>query len=166
MNNGQQRLIFRIHGMDCAEEVAVLKRELVPLVGDDERLAFDILNAKLIIHRDGNDVSVESLMHAIERTGMRAETWQDKTSRNDPTRFLQQHGRSLLTVSAALFTLAGFLTHAWLAGGIRGAIGSEGMGVASSVPTISLAFICSVSSLVYGMFCQKHGEQPLHLGPT
>ena len=139
MNDGQQRLTFRIHGMDCAEEVASLKRELVPLVGDDERLAFDILNAKLIVHRDGSDVSVESLMHAIERTGMRAETWQDETSRNGPTSFLQQHGRSLLTASAALFAVAGFLTHAWVAGGIAGAIGSEGMGVASSVPTISFA---------------------------
>ena len=138
MNNGQQRLTFRIHGMDCAEEVAILKRELVPLVGDDERLAFDILNAKLIVHCDGSDVSVESLMHAIQRTGMRAEPWQDETSRNGPASFLQQHGRSLLTVSAALFAVAGFLTHAWLAGGITGAIGSEGMGVASSVPTISL----------------------------
>ncbi len=138
MNNGQQRLTFRIHGMDCAEEVASLKRELVPLVGGDERLAFDILNAKLVVHRDRSDVSVEALMHAIERTGMRAETWQEGLSPNGPRGVWQQHGRSLLTLTSALFAAAGFLTHAWLAGGIMGAIGSEGMGVASSVPTISL----------------------------
>ena len=135
MNNGQQRLTFRIHGMDCAEEVASLKRELVPLVGGDERLAFDILNAKLVVHRDRSDVSVEALMHAIERTGMRAETWQEGLLGPG---VWQQHGRSLLTLTSALFAAAGFLTHAWLAGGIMGAIGSEGMGVASSVPTISL----------------------------
>ena len=36
-------LEFRIHGMDCADEVAILKRELTPRVGDSQRLAFDIL---------------------------------------------------------------------------------------------------------------------------
>jgi hypothetical protein len=30
---------FRIRGMDCAEEVAILKREVGPLVGGEERLS-------------------------------------------------------------------------------------------------------------------------------
>ena len=42
-------LSFKIHGMDCAEEVTVLKHELAPLVGGEEQLAFDILNGKLIV---------------------------------------------------------------------------------------------------------------------
>lgn len=40
---------FRIHGMDCAEEVTVLKREIGPLVGGESNLAFDILNGKMIV---------------------------------------------------------------------------------------------------------------------
>ncbi len=40
------KLQYYIKGMDCAEEVALLKRELVPLVGE-ESIAFDLLNAKL-----------------------------------------------------------------------------------------------------------------------
>jgi hypothetical protein len=42
------KLQYRIEGMDCAEEVALLKRELVPLVGE-EALGFDLLNAKLTV---------------------------------------------------------------------------------------------------------------------
>lgn len=46
MNTGPSGMQFRIHGMDCAEEVAVLKREVGPLVGGEERLAFDLLNGR------------------------------------------------------------------------------------------------------------------------
>jgi hypothetical protein len=42
-SDAQMKMQFRIQGMDCAEEVAVLKRELGPLVGGEERLGFDIL---------------------------------------------------------------------------------------------------------------------------
>lgn len=41
-------LRLRIHGM---EEVAFLKRELVPLLGDDDRLAFDLIRGKLVCVR-------------------------------------------------------------------------------------------------------------------
>ena len=40
---------FKIHGMDCAEEIAVLKREVGPLVGGEANLAFDLLNGKMIL---------------------------------------------------------------------------------------------------------------------
>jgi hypothetical protein len=45
---------FRIHGMDCAEEVAILKREVGPIVGSADRLAFDILNGKMIVRSDAD----------------------------------------------------------------------------------------------------------------
>jgi len=42
---------FRIRGMDCAEEVAILKREVGPLVGGESRLSFDILKARMTVDR-------------------------------------------------------------------------------------------------------------------
>ena len=33
--------------MDCAEEVAAVKREIAPVVGGEDCLAFDILNGKM-----------------------------------------------------------------------------------------------------------------------
>jgi len=40
---------FHIQGLDCPEEVAILKRQLSPLVGGEDRLSFDILNAKMSV---------------------------------------------------------------------------------------------------------------------
>ena len=39
----QPRRAFKIHGMDCAEEVATLKCEVGPVVGGENHLAFDLL---------------------------------------------------------------------------------------------------------------------------
>ena len=49
MTTDLNQIAFKIHGMDCAEEVAILKRELGPLVDDFEQLRFDVLNGKLIV---------------------------------------------------------------------------------------------------------------------
>ena len=38
---------FRIHGMDCADEVAILRREIEPIVKEPGRLSFDILRGKM-----------------------------------------------------------------------------------------------------------------------
>jgi Zn2+/Cd2+-exporting ATPase len=43
------RIAFRIHGMDCADEVALLRRELEPLVQAPDRLSFDILRGKMLV---------------------------------------------------------------------------------------------------------------------
>lgn len=67
---------FKIHGTDCAEEVGVLKREVAPVAGGEERLGFDILNAKMTI-RGQAPPDVEAVMAAVARTGMRAEPWRD-----------------------------------------------------------------------------------------
>ena len=42
-------LEFRIHGMDCADEVAILRRALNPLVQSADRLAFEILRGKMTV---------------------------------------------------------------------------------------------------------------------
>ena len=49
--NKDDSMQLRIHGMDCVEEVSLVKRELVPLLGGDERLGFDLLNGRLSTQR-------------------------------------------------------------------------------------------------------------------
>ena len=51
MEDNETEIELRIHGMDCAEEVTLLKRELIPLLGDEDRLGFDLLNGKLTVRR-------------------------------------------------------------------------------------------------------------------
>ena len=138
MEHDSQKREFRIHGMDCAEEVAALKDELGPLVGSEEQLAFDILNGKLIVFGDGADVTSATLIETVARTGMRAEVWQDAVNQEEDRGFWQRSGRSVATAVSGLCSLAGFLSHAWLAGGFSHALGSEGMGVADGVPIVSI----------------------------
>ena len=76
MNSPAPKRIFKIHGMDCAEEITVLKRELGPLVGGEDRLAFDLLNGRMTI-TEGTTASGEDILQAIARTGMEAEPWQE-----------------------------------------------------------------------------------------
>lgn len=123
--------------MDCAEEVAVLKREVGPLVGGTERLSFDVLNGKMGVLGD-SDVSPEAVMKAVARTGMRAEVWQqDSEAEADSGRFWERRGRTILTVASGIFGLLGFLTHAAFAGSIWSAFGSEGMAESQPVPLLS-----------------------------
>lgn len=134
------RLSFKIHGMDCAEEVAVLKHALGPLVGGEELLAFDILNGKLIVDSGQADLSVDDVIQAVARTGMRAELWHDEIDRQTDAGFWEQHGRSVATALSGVFGLAGLLSHAGLIGSFVGALGSEGMGEASGAPLLSISF--------------------------
>lgn len=138
MSDGQtdSQMAFKIHGMDCAEEVAILKRELGPLV-DIEQLRFDVLNGKLIVV-GMNDLSQEQVVQAVSKTGMRAEAWKDNEPENE-TDFWNVYGRAILTSVSGTFGLAGFISHVIISGGLSQAFGSEGMGIAHGVPAVSIA---------------------------
>jgi len=76
-------LQFRIAGMDCMEEVAVLRQAVGPVVGGDDRLSFDILNSRLTVHSKDETVTPFAIMEAVAKTGMRAEPWtEDKDHAN------------------------------------------------------------------------------------
>lgn len=129
---------FKIRGMDCAEEVALLKREVAPIVGGEEFLGFDILNGRMTV-TPASGVSPESIRQAVARTGMHAEDWQDETAGSRDESFWRRRGRTVLTAASGLFTALGFLSHVWMSGGFPAALGAEGMGAARGVPLMVLA---------------------------
>jgi Cd2+/Zn2+-exporting ATPase len=122
---------YKIRGMDCAEEVAVLKREVGPEVGGEDRLSFDILKARMSV---AAEVPERVILKAVERTGMRAQVWREGSEEVEAQGVWQRRGRTLLSSASGLFVIAGFATHAVLAGGIAAALGSEGVGAAHSAP--------------------------------
>lgn len=130
----QLNLHFKIHGMDCAEDVAVLKREVGPVVGGEDRLAFDILNGRITVTPETASLSPAAILQAVARTGMRAEAWQDERTPALAEGGWQRRGRMVLTAASGLLLLAGLLVHAWVAGGLMAALGSEGMGFSHDVP--------------------------------
>jgi cobalt-zinc-cadmium resistance protein CzcA len=126
-------LRFKIQGMDCAEEIAALKREVGPLVDGEDRLAFNLLEGTMSVTGEASPVPVDAILRAIARTGLRGELWSERKTSPEES-FWRRHGRSLLTAASGVLTLAGFLTHAGLAGGFAAALGSEGAGLAHDVP--------------------------------
>lgn len=109
-----QSLELRIHGMDCTEEVSLLKRELVPLLGED-RLGFDVLSGKMSVDLQDTNVTRPQVMDAIARTGLKAEAW-SKDGPSDVT-FWDRNGRKILTVVSGVFGAAGLASQILLAEG-------------------------------------------------
>lgn len=120
-------LEFKIHGLDCAEEVAVLKRAVGPVVGGEERLAFDILNGRMSVEPGAVPVTLELVARAVARTGMRAEPWAEKQP-SESESFWQRRIRSVMTAASGLFLVLGFAAHSVLAKSLWSAFAAEGAG--------------------------------------
>jgi len=116
--------------MDCAEEIAILRKELGPLVGGEQHLAFDLLHAKLTVATA--QVSAEAIGRAIARTGMQAEPWPSEAQRIGPIN--RRRLQTWLTAASGVLTAAGLAIHAWLAGGLGDALGSGGLTLTDGVP--------------------------------
>jgi Cd2+/Zn2+-exporting ATPase len=129
-------LDLKIEGMDCAEEVAVLRQEIGPVVGGAEKLAFDLLRGKMTVLN--NSASAADIMSAVRRTGMKAELWTEAPKPGTATAvaspFRTKYARSTMTAISGVFTAAGLLQHALSVGSISGALGSEGLGLDHAVP--------------------------------
>jgi Zn2+/Cd2+-exporting ATPase len=128
-----KRLDFRIHGMDCAEEVAALKNEVGPLVGHSDNLAFDLLKGKMTVSVPSGIISSDVIVRAVERAGMRAEIWRDDRDEGLESGLWQRRGRTILTAGSGFFTLAG-LSYSWASVGLLAAMGSEGAGITHELP--------------------------------
>lgn len=142
------QVVLKIHGMDCGDEVAALKREVGPLVGED-KLSFDLINGRMSVGGNPSPELVARIEKAVTRTGMRAEPWADgaKTEgalSEDRRRRIQ----TLLTGASGIFTAIGFAIHATAAGSILAAL-SETPGVFAPAPVAAiiayaLAIVCAV----------------------
>lgn len=127
-------LDFKIHGMDCAEEVAILKREVGPLVGGEDRLRFDILNGRLTVTPETAELTAAAICQAVSRTGMRADIWRTGPEMTEEPSFWQRRGRITLTFASGLFTALGFIDQVGLVGGFRAGFAAAGAGEAVVVP--------------------------------
>ena len=141
MKRDETRMAFKIRGMDCAEEIAILKREVGPLIGGEENLGFDLLKARMTVLSPPHGLSAQEVVQAVERTGMGAQVWREGSEEVEREGVWQRRGRTILAVLSGLGAVAGFVTHAVLAGGLSRALGSEGMGVsAAGVPLAARIF--------------------------
>src|SRR3990172_3774390 len=94
---------FRITGLDCAEEVTALKREVGPVVGGEERLAFDVLNGRMTVRELPDGVTTRAVVDAVRRAGLGAELFDSELPRAAEERNVwQQRGRLVLTAASGV----------------------------------------------------------------
>ncbi len=134
--NPERTRAFRVAGMDCAEEIAALRRELGPVVGGEARLGFDLLRGRMTVDAEARRVPDATIFAAVRRAGLAAELWRTDGGDHGSGDRLRQR-RLVLTVLSGAATAAGFLCHAVLAGDFGAALGREGMGGEQPVPLVA-----------------------------
>ncbi len=112
------RFIFRVDELDCAEEVATLKRAVGPLVGGEDRLVFDILGGRMMVLDDGATASAEEIREAVRRVGMTASEWRARDDAETAAADRRRRVQAWLTTLSGLCVLAGLAIHVWLVGGL------------------------------------------------
>ncbi len=115
------RFTFTVQGLDCAEEVAILRREVGPVVGGADKLAFDVLNGRMTVLDGAAPISAADVRAAVKRTGMAAEEWRPGKG-SDGSDERHRRRQVAFTTLSGLAVLAGLVAHVWLAGGVGEAL--------------------------------------------
>jgi Zn2+/Cd2+-exporting ATPase len=101
-------LHFRIAGMDCMDEVAMLRKMVGPVVGGDDQLSFDILKRRMTVDVGDNQVTASMVSDAVAKAGMRAELLSgDKSASEDNSS--AYHRSSVWTALSGGFLASAFL---------------------------------------------------------
>lgn len=135
MPKTEKSCTLKIGGMDCAEEVSILKREIGPVVGGEQHLAFDILNGQMTVLPTAPNFDSEAILRAVQKTGMTASLAGDATGVSlTHSSWWEKNARMALTATSGVLTASAFLLHYVIAGGWAEVLGSEGLGNAHTIP--------------------------------
>jgi Cd2+/Zn2+-exporting ATPase len=95
--------VFRIDGLCCGEEAAILQRRLRPLTGIED-VAADVVGQRLHVKYDAAVLSTNAIVDAVAETGMRA--WLEHETPLAPP---SSRARGFLMLASAGALAAGFL---------------------------------------------------------
>ena len=107
-------LVFTIQGLDCAEEVAALRRTVGPVVGGADNQRCDILHGTMTVFLVEGTESAEAIVQAVRKTGMHASLWQETSTvaqASPEASGWQRWGRAMLCLVSALCLVSGVLWH-------------------------------------------------------
>ncbi|HBZ55138.1 MAG TPA: heavy metal translocating P-type ATPase [Syntrophobacteraceae bacterium] len=136
--------------MDCPEEVAILKRQLSPLVGGEDRLSFDILNAKMSVLVSDAAVTSGAVCQGVAVTGMRAVPWEEVCQAGVcavEAGFWRQRSRLLLCVTSALLLTLGLILEGIHHGGIAFLLKDAGQPEGLPSPPV---LVCYAGAMIAG----------------
>lgn len=133
---------LKIHGMDCAEEVKILQREVGQREGVVD-LDFDVVNGRMSVKYEPNVITHNQIISFVNATGMKAVPWEQRTAPAEQS-FWQRRGRLIMTALSGGFLVAGFSTHGLILGSFMDALAGAEQEL-STIPVLSIAlYIVSV----------------------
>ena len=100
---------FRVNGLDCAEEVAILNKVLGPAVGGIEHLAFDVMNGRMTVLDSAKTLADDKIIKLIGSTGMSASLWEAKSAAAAQAAHLKR--QKFFTSLSAGFWAVGLVWH-------------------------------------------------------
>lgn len=125
---------FKIYGLDCIEEVNIIKKALSKKIPENS-MQFDLLNGKLSI--DNQNISEKEIITLIKKAGLKAITWGEHITENQNTGFLTKHSRLITTLLSGAFIIFAYLYHSINHGFVHTFIDDEN--IPQTVPLISQA---------------------------
>jgi len=106
-------LNLHVTGLDCAEEVAILKDEVGSRPGVAD-LDFDVINARMTVTFDPERIDADDVIQAVSATGMKATRWDSRERLEETLPFWQRNGRLIMASASGAFLILGFMSH-WIA---------------------------------------------------
>lgn len=113
-SSSKKGITFKIEGLDCVEEVSILKAQIGPLVGGADKLVFDVINGRMSIMISSKPLSKKAIIKAVSATGMKATPW--KTGQMPSDNKQRQYSQTIYTMLSGLFILIGIGIHIKVAG--------------------------------------------------
>lgn len=139
-----ERVSYKVEGLDCAEEVAVLKK-IVGSAEGIETLDFNLIQAKMTVSYDPERINQSEIIALIRTAGMRAALWERR--QEEKPAFFKLHGRLVFTVLSGIFLLFGTFSHYYFHRDILDIVGAAPKGHTLPFLTIILylgAILCGV----------------------
>ena len=132
-------LSYKVCGLDCVEEVRIIKSALATSGYSEDDLAFDLVQGKLTVETQGRSGEDLEIVKSIAATGMEAVSWADHLLRVEGDEgFWEEHGRMVFCCLGGVLNVLALVWHATLYGW-RDAFG--GIGEPHTYPLLSILSI-------------------------
>ncbi|MCE5265972.1 MAG: HAD-IC family P-type ATPase, partial [Deltaproteobacteria bacterium] len=130
--------VFKVTGMDCADEMNLLRAALGELPGISG-VRFNLLEGTMSVTAEESAVEDRAIVAAVRSTGMEAQPAGAACAVPDAG-FWAMHGRTLLCAASGIALGAGFLSHWFLHGSLVDALSESGTSVPHTFPALSIGF--------------------------
>ncbi len=136
MSKGERvDLAFRIRGMDCAEEITALEKEVGPVVGGKGHLSFNLITQKMVI--ENAEADAQEIIRAVARAGLVAQPW--GRSGPKPQSFWERRGRTVLCAASGTLVALGLTVEVGHDGSLLAAL-AAGQATGHDMSRLAVAF--------------------------